>query len=77
MSRVLSSVTLFAGLPSIPARRLQHGNALGLDKRLGDNGVAFKTKDITTALYNVASASTGLSIEALKARAAAIEKAMK
>ncbi|MBB4143169.1 DUF6656 family protein [Rhizobium rhizoryzae] len=65
---------MFFGLHLIMDR---DGNALGFDKRLGDNGVAFKTKDITTALYNVAAASTGLSMEALKARAAAIQKATK
>lgn len=65
---------MFFGLHLIMDR---DGNALGFDKRLGDNGVAFKTKDITTALYNIASASTGLSMDALQARAAAIRKAMK
>ena len=65
---------MFFGLHLIMDR---DGNALGFDKRLGDNGVAFRTKDITTALYNIASASTGLSMDALQARAAAIRKAMK
>ena len=44
---------------------------------LGKNGVAFRTKDITTALYNIASASTGLSMEALQARATASRRAIK
>ncbi|CAN7628934.1 hypothetical protein [Rhizobium sp. LjRoot258] len=47
------------------------GNPLGFDRGRGENGVAFKTKDVTKALYSIASASTGLSIEALQKRAAA------
>jgi len=65
---------MFFGLHLILDR---DGNLLGFDKRLGDNGVAFKTKDITTALYNIASASTGLSMDALQARAAASRKTVK
>ncbi|MCJ9751408.1 hypothetical protein MOV61_11840 [Neorhizobium sp. BETTINA12A] len=65
---------MFFGLHII----LDHdGNFLGFNQKLGDEGVAFKTKDITIALYNIASASTGLSMEALQARAAASKKAMK
>ncbi|MFN7102869.1 MAG: DUF6656 family protein [Pseudorhizobium sp.] len=64
---------MFFGLHLILDR---NGNPLGFNRKLGDNGVAFKTKDITTALFNVASASTGLSIEALQDRAAASRKAM-
>lgn len=59
---------MFFGLHLILDR---DGNLLGFNQKLGDNGVAFKTRDITTALYNIASASTGLSMEALQARAAA------
>ncbi|MBB4230736.1 DUF6656 family protein [Rhizobium mongolense] len=51
------------------------GNPLGFDRDRGDNGIAFKTKDVTKALYSIASASTGLSIEALLARAAGARKA--
>jgi len=47
------------------------GNPLGFDRDRGENGIAFKTKDVTKALYSIASASTGLSIEALQKRAAA------
>lgn len=47
------------------------GNPLDFDRARGRNGIAFKTKDLTTALYSIASASTGLSLEALKARASA------
>lgn len=47
------------------------GNPLDFDRARGRNGIAFKTKDLTTALYSVASVSTGLSLEALKARASA------
>ena len=65
---------MFFGLHLILDR---NGNFLSFNHELGDNGVAFKTKDITTALYNIASASTGLSMEALQARAAASKKAMK
>lgn len=64
---------MFFGLHLILDR---NGNPLGFNRKLGDNGVAFKTKDLTTALFNVASASTGLSIEALQDRAAASRKAM-
>lgn len=47
------------------------GNALGFDRKRGEDGIAFKTKDIAKALYSIASLSTGLSIEALQARASA------
>ncbi|WP_160009922.1 DUF6656 family protein [Rhizobium sp. 18055] len=50
------------------------GNPLGFDRERGENGIAFKTKDVTKALYSIASASTGLSIEALVARATAARK---
>jgi hypothetical protein len=65
---------MFFGLHLIIDR---DGNPLSFNHKLGDNGIAFKTKDITTALYNIASASTGLSMEALQARAAAARKATK
>ena len=45
------------------------GNPLDFDRARGRDGIAFKTKDLTSALYSIASASTGLSMEALKARA--------
>jgi hypothetical protein len=47
------------------------GNPLGFNRERGENGIAFKTKDVTKALYSIASASTGLSIEALQSRASA------
>ncbi len=53
------------------------GNFLGFNQSQGDKGVAFKTKDIGTALYSIASASTGLSLDALQARAAASRKGLK
>lgn len=65
---------MFFGLHLILDR---DGNLLGFNQKLGDNGVAFKTKHITTALYNIASASTGLSMETLRERAAASRKATK
>lgn len=58
---------MFFGLHLILSR---DGNLLGFNQKLGNKGVAFKTKDISTALYNVASVSTGLSMEVLQARAA-------
>ncbi|KQV70156.1 DUF6656 family protein [Rhizobium sp. Root1220] len=51
------------------------GNPLGFDRGRGENGIAFKTRDVTKALYSIASASTGLSIEALVGRAATARKA--
>jgi len=48
----------------------RNGNFLGFNHRLGENGLAFQTKNISTALYNVASTTTGLSLEALRKRAA-------
>ncbi|HEY0123508.1 MAG TPA: DUF6656 family protein [Rhizobium sp.] len=63
---------MFFGLHLIVDR---DGNPLGFNRKRGENGIAFKTKDITTALYNIASASTGPSIETLQARAAAAQKA--
>lgn len=48
----------------------RNGNFLGFNQRLGENGLAFQTKNISTALYNVASTSTGLSLQALQERAA-------
>lgn len=47
----------------------KYGNTLGIDRRRGRDGIAFKTKDITKALYSIASASTGLSFGQLHARA--------
>mgnify|MGYP000002200019 CR=1 FL=1 len=47
----------------------RNGNTIGFNRSQGSQGVAFKTKDVTKVLYNVASASTGLSIEELRARA--------
>lgn len=55
----------------------REGNFLGFNQSQGDKGVAFKTKDIGTALYSIASASTGLSMDVLKARAAAARKGLK
>lgn len=51
------------------------GNPIDFDRARGRNGIAFKTKDLTTALYSIASASTGLSLEALRARASAKQRA--
>lgn len=45
------------------------GKPLGFNRERGRDGIAFKTKDITEALYQIASASTGLSIQELAARA--------
>jgi len=59
---------MFFGLHVILDR---NGNFLGFNKRLGEGGLAFQTKSISTALYNVASASTGLSLQTLKDRALA------
>jgi hypothetical protein len=53
------------------------GNFLGFNQSQGDKGVAFRTKDIGAALYSIASASTGLSMDVLQARAASIRKGMK
>lgn len=64
---------MFFGLHFILDR---DGNLVGFNQKLGNKGVAFKTKDITTALYNVATASTGLSMQALQARAAVSRKAI-
>jgi hypothetical protein len=58
---------MFFGLHLILGR---DGNLLGFNQKLGNKGVSFKTKDITTALHNVASVSTGLSIEVLQALSA-------
>lgn len=46
------------------------GNPVGFNRSRGQDGLAFKTKDIGTALYQIASASTGLPIEDLMKRAA-------
>ena len=48
----------------------RQGNFLGIDRNRGVDGVAFKTKNISSALCSIASASTGLSIEDLMARLA-------
>ena len=53
------------------------GNPLGFNRDRGNNGIAFKTKDITKALYSIASASTGLSVEALQERASSTKKAVR
>lgn len=45
------------------------GNPLGFNHALGTNGIAFQTKNLVNAFYHVAVASTGLSLEELKARA--------
>lgn len=45
------------------------GSTLGFDYERGKKGLAFKTRDTAEALYSIASASTGLSREALLARA--------
>ncbi len=50
------------------------GNPLGFDRKRGVDGIAFKTKDLNKALYNVAAAATGLSMEQLKVRAEAARK---
>ena len=47
----------------------RNGNVRGLDRDRGQNGIAFRTKDMANALFSVASLSTGLSMEALKAMA--------
>jgi hypothetical protein len=47
----------------------REGRPLGFNMDRGRDGVAFRTKDITEALYQIASASTGLSIQELAARA--------
>ncbi|MBB6179650.1 DUF6656 family protein [Pseudorhizobium flavum] len=47
----------------------RNGNAIGFDHSRGEQAVAFRTKDLTTALYNIASSSTGLTVAALRARA--------
>lgn len=65
---------MFFGLHLIVDRS---GNPLGFNRARGDNGIAFKTKDLTTALYNIASESTGLSIEALQERAAAAARKLR
>jgi hypothetical protein len=49
----------------------RNGNRIGFDYRRGENGVAFKARDMNEALYGIASASTGLSIEQLEARVVA------
>jgi len=57
---------MFFGLHLIVDR---NGNPLGFNQKLGRNGVAFQTKNVTEALYNIASASTGLTIQELQAKA--------
>jgi hypothetical protein len=52
----------------------RNGNALGFDRQRGIDGIAFKTKDLNKALYSVAGAATGMSMEQLKARALAAAK---
>jgi hypothetical protein len=47
------------------------GNRIGFDRSRGNDGLAFKTKNIGQALYHIASESTGLSLEDLQVRAAA------
>ncbi|MFA1672951.1 DUF6656 family protein [Rhizobium mongolense] len=53
------------------------GNTLGFNRNRGNNGIAFKTKDITKALYSIASVSTGLSVEALQERALSPKQAVR
>lgn len=48
----------------------RQGAFLGIDRNRGVDGVAFKTRNISSALCSIASASTGLSIEDLMARLA-------
>lgn len=43
------------------------GNPLGFNQSLGSNGVAFQTKNMLSAFYHVAVASTGLPSELVKA----------
>lgn len=56
---------MFFGLHLLLDRQ---GNYLGIDRKRGAQGVAFKTKNVSSALYSIASASTGLSIEELASR---------
>ena len=53
------------------------GNRIGFDRERGEDGLAFKTKNIGQALFHIASESTGLSLEVLQMRAAAAKKAGK
>jgi hypothetical protein len=55
----------------------REGNPLGFNLARGENGIAFKTKDVSEALYHIASASTGMSIEELQARMLAAKKSAK
>jgi hypothetical protein len=52
----------------------RNGNRVGFDHARGENGIAFQTKDLNQALYQIASASTGTPIEVLEARMAAAKQ---
>lgn len=45
------------------------GNPIGFNRRLGSDGVAFQTRDLIKAFFHIASASTGIPPERLRARA--------
>lgn len=53
------------------------GNRIGFDRERGEDGLAFKTKNIGQALFHIASESTGIPLEVLQTRAAAAKKAGK
>ena len=57
---------IFFGIHLIVDR---NGNTVDFDHGRGEQAVEFRTNDLTTALYNIASASTGLSVAALPTRA--------
>lgn len=50
------------------------GKPLGINRSRGSEGVAFKTKDLTEALYQIASVSSGLSKGELHQRLGAVRK---
>lgn len=52
----------------------RNGNRIGFDRQRGANGVAFQTKDMNEALRQIASASTGISLQALEARMVAAKQ---
>jgi hypothetical protein len=62
---------MFFGLHLLLDRQ---GNYLTIDRSRGSDGVAFRTKNISTALCNIASTSTGLPLNDLLARADAARK---
>lgn len=55
----------------------REGNPLGFNTARGKEGIAFKTKDPAEALYHIASSSTGMTIEELRARMLAAKKLAK